>query len=164
MLLINTRLIKIASLFAIFTFASISKATEIKAENIDLMVFKTPSCGCCKTWITHLEENQFLIQAKDLPHLNDVKNHFQLKANQRSCHTAVSKHGFVFEGHVPAKFIKKFIKEQPASAKGLVVPAMPVGSPGMEVGDRFMPYNILLLLNDGSTQVYARMNKYEDQF
>ncbi len=82
----------------------------------------------------------------------------------RSCHTAVSEQGYIFEGHVPAKFIAQFLATPEQDALGLAVPAMPVGSPGMEMGDKFMPYQVLLLRDDGSHTVYAHINRYEEQF
>ena len=72
--------------------------------------------------------------------------------------------GFAFEGHIPAKFIQQFLSEEHPNAIGLSVPAMPVGSPGMEVGDRFMPYNVLILFKDGTSKVYAKVKTYEEQF
>jgi len=89
---------------------------------------------------------------------------YGIKPNYRSCHTAVTRNGFAFEGHVPAKFIKQFLAEKHNNAIGLSVPAMPVGSPGMEVGERFMPYNVLILFKDGTSEVYAEVKTYEEQF
>ena len=71
--------------------------------------------------------------------------------------TAVSSDGYVFEGHVPAHVIQRFLTDPPNNAIGLAVPGMPVGSPGMEVGDRFDPYDVLLLRTDGSSEVYIHM-------
>ena len=65
---------------------------------------------------------------------------------------------------VPAKFIQQFLSEEHPNAIGLSVPAMPVGSPGMEVGDRFMPYKVLILFKDGTSEVYAKVKTYEEQF
>ena len=81
----------------------------------------------------------------------------------RSCHTSVTDDGFVFEGHIPAKFIKKFLAEKPFGARGLAVPAMPTGTPGMEFGDLLQPYKIYLLKTDGSIEIYAEVNTAEDQ-
>jgi len=81
----------------------------------------------------------------------------------QSCHTAVSSHGYVFEGHVPARHIKAFLANPPADAIGLAVPGMPLGSPGMEVGSRFDPYEVLLLKKDGSSEVFARVDSPAQQ-
>ena len=65
---------------------------------------------------------------------------------------------------MPAKFIKQYLANVPEGSIGLSVPAMPVGTPGMEVGDRFMPYNILLLNADGTVTEYKQVMTYEEQF
>jgi hypothetical protein len=129
-----------------------------------LTVYKSPTCGCCHKWIEHIANNGMQIKAVDSDNLSNLKARFGIATHIQSCHTAVSNAGYVFEGHVPAKFIKKFLQSPPEDAKGLTVPAMPLGSPGMEVGDRFMPYQILLILNDGSTSEYVAVNAYEEQF
>ena len=71
------------------------------------------------------------------------------------CHTTVSSNGFIFEGHIHSKYIKQFLSETHENAIGLSVPGMPLGSPGMEYEDRFMPYEVLILYKDGSSNVYA---------
>ena len=72
---------------------------------------------------------------------------------------AVSSDGFIFEGHIPSKFIKQFLSEVHPEAIGLSVPGMPLGSPGMEVDDRFMPYDVLILFKDGTSKVYAEVRQ-----
>ncbi|HEY1059843.1 MAG TPA: DUF411 domain-containing protein [Limnobacter sp.] len=93
-----------------------------------------------------------------------LKNKLGIDSRYRSCHTAVSAEGYVFEGHVPAKYIRQFLKEKPQDAIGLVVPGMPAGSPGMEIGADFSPYQVLLLTRDGQSRVYATVQTYESQF
>jgi hypothetical protein len=129
-----------------------------------LTVYKSPTCGCCHKWIEHAVSSGFQAKAVDSNDLSSLKAKFGIAANMQSCHTAVSASGYVFEGHVPAKYIHQFLQSPPENARGLTVPAMPLGSPGMEVGDRFMPYQILLLLENGSTQTYAAISTYEEQF
>lgn len=142
---------------------NMSNATQ--ASQIEhLTVYKSPTCGCCKKWIDHLETSGFGTEIKHPSKLIGIKDQYQVPNYVRSCHTAVSEHGFVFEGHIPARFIDEFLINPPEGALGLAVPAMPVGSPGMEMGDRFMPYQILLLLKDGSTQVYASIDSAEQQY
>ncbi len=131
---------------------------------LELIVYKTPTCGCCKKWITHIEGEGLITHSQDLANIKRIKTQYGIKPNYRSCHTAVSRNGFAFEGHVPAKFIQQFLSENHPDAIGLSVPAMPVGSPGMEVGDRFMPYKVLMLFKDGTSKVYANVKIYEEQF
>ncbi len=82
-----------------------------------------------------------------------------IRPQYRSCHTAVSPEGYIFEGHVPSQFIAQFLSENHVDALGLSVPGMPIGSPGMEVGDRFMPYEVLILYRDGTSDVYAEVSQ-----
>lgn len=137
-------------------------------ESLTLMVLKTPTCGCCKKWISHLEEEDVVAQSKDYERLDGIKTQLGIGPRYRSCHTALSREGLFFEGHVPAKYIELFLRQvkegKHPNAIGLSVPAMPVGSPGMEMGDRFMPYQVLLLLKDGSHKVFARVSSYGEQF
>lgn len=120
-----------------------------------LTVYKSPTCGCCKAWIKHLEEAGFENTVHNMSNLSELKADKGIAPEYQSCHTAVSGEGYVFEGHVPARYIEQFLTNPPQDALGLAVPGMPVGSPGMEMGERFSPYQVLLLKRDGSTQVFA---------
>ena len=95
--------------------------------------------------------------------LNGLKQDHGIAPQLQSCHTAITEEGYVFEGHVPVKFVKQFLANPPAGAIGLTVPGMPLGTPGMEMGNRFTPYNVLLIKEDGSAEVYAEISKPEDQ-
>jgi len=143
-----------------------ANANEYKheLEQSELLVFKTLSCGCCKKWISHIKNEGIIAHSKDSQNIDTIKTQLDIKTNSRSCHTAVTSSGLAFEGHVPAKFIQQFLSEEHPNAIGLSVPAMPVGSPGMEVGDRFMPYNVLILFKDGTSKTYAKVKTYEEQF
>ncbi|MCQ3830853.1 DUF411 domain-containing protein [Microbulbifer elongatus] len=129
-----------------------------------LTTYKSATCGCCKLWVDHAKDQGFQVKALDVDDLNAVKNRFDIAPQLQSCHTSVSANDYVFEGHVPAKFIRQFLQKPPANARGLAVPAMPLGSPGMEVGDRFTPYDVVLLHKDGGHSVYARIENAEQQF
>ena len=124
-----------------------------------LVVHKTPACGCCKKWMKHLKENGFNLRPEDHQNLNSIKDIHNIKPEYRSCHTAVSKKGYIFEGHIPSKYIKQFLSEDHTNALGLSVPGMPLGSPGMEVDDIFTPYDVLILFEDGSSKVYAEIKQ-----
>ena len=128
-----------------------------------LQVFKSPSCGCCEGWIEHLDSAGLSTSAQHPADLAGVKTEHGIAPQYRSCHTAVSADGYVFEGHVPARYVQAFLAEPPTGAIGLAVPGMPVGSPGMEMGDDFMPYQVLLLKHDGDAEVYARVDSAADQ-
>jgi hypothetical protein len=138
-------------------------ATTAGASPVSLEVYKSPTCGCCGKWLGHVESQGFTTIARDTDELDAIKAKLGIGTAYRSCHTAISPEGFVFEGHVPAKFIRRFLDEKPAGAIGLAVPGMPAGSPGMEVGDRFMPYEVVLLKDDGTAERFAFVGSPADQ-
>ena len=146
--------IAIAALISSFNLESLT------TDNSELLlVHKTATCGCCKQWIKHLEKNGFSISTKDHQSLQDIKESYQIKSEYRSCHTGVSKDGYIFEGHIPSKYITQFLSEEHSNAIGLSVPGMPLGSPGMEFEGKFMPYDVLILFKDGTSKVYAEVRE-----
>ena len=144
------------SILIIFSSDLISKIMGI---NSAFLVHKTTTCGCCKEWVKHAKESEFRTYTQDHQTLEKIKNKYNIKPEYRSCHTTVSSDGYVFEGHIPSKFITKFLSESHPNAIGLSVPGMPLGSPGMEVGNRFMPYKILILYKDGTSEIYAEVKE-----
>ena len=106
-------------------------------------VFKDPSCTCCNGWIDHLKQRGFEVATTEMPNpqLREVKTRYEVPPDLQSCHTAVVD-GYVIEGHVPAADIQRLLKERP-KAIGLVVPGMPVGSPGME-GPKHESYSVFM--------------------
>ena len=148
-------------IFIIFSvsISSLEQGYSSSQNKFSLLVHKTPTCGCCKKWVKHLEANNFSTMIKDHQNLQKVKEQHSIKPKYQSCHTAVSQDGYVFEGHIPSKFIKQFLANPEADAIGLSVPGMPLGSPGMEVEGRFMPYDVLVLFQDGSSKVYAEVRE-----
>ncbi len=123
------------------------------ARAADIEVYKSPTCGCCKKWIDHLEQSGFRVKAHDVSDVVQYKIKYGLSPDLGSCHTALVE-GYVIEGHVPADDIKKLLMQKPKAA-GLAVPGMPVGSPGMEVGNRRDSYDVLLFSKDGSRKVFS---------
>jgi hypothetical protein len=117
------------------------------------MVYKSPTCGCCGKWVEHMREAGFKVETTDVEDVAAVKKKFGLPAGLGSCHTAIVD-GYVVEGHVPAEEVKRLLEERPEVA-GLAVPGMPIGSPGMEQGDRVDSYEILTFDSEGRTTVYA---------
>ena len=143
----------------------VQEAIEKYKTEIELTVYKSKNCGCCKKWIEHINESGIKTKAIDVADMGLIKAQYQIKPNMRSCHSAVSADGYVFEGHVPAKYIKQFLAEQhPQKTIGLTVPAMPVGTPGMEMGNRFHKYNIEVLTQDSQQHTYKHISKYAVQF
>lgn len=119
----------------------------------EFTVYKSPSCGCCSKWVDHLQANGHTVAAKNIENVDVIKKMSGVPERLQSCHTAMVD-GYVIEGHVSAKDIAQLLTERP-KAKGLAVPGMPAGSPGMEGGapDR---YDVMLFNVDGSADVYAQ--------
>jgi hypothetical protein len=119
-----------------------------------LQVWKDPSCGCCKDWVSYLQRDGFQVQLFETGN-TAVRKRLGLPDKYASCHTALIG-GYVVEGHVNAREIRRLLAEKP-KAIGLSVPGMPVGSPGMDgpvYGGRKDPYDVMLVLPDGSGRVY----------
>ena len=119
-----------------------------------LQVWKDPNCGCCKDWISYLQRDGFQVQVFETGN-TAVRKRLGLPEKFGSCHTALIS-GYVVEGHVNAREIRRLLAEKP-KAIGLAVPGMPVGSPGMdgpEYGGRKDPYDVVLVMPDGSARVY----------
>lgn len=119
---------------------------------LHMKVYKSEGCGCCEAWIDHLKENGFSIEARNVPSPGDYRETGGIPKDLGSCHTGVIQ-GYAIEGHVPAADIKRLLKDRPA-ARGLAVPAMPLGSPGME-GNRRDAYDVFLVQSNGVRSVYA---------
>lgn len=114
-------------------------------------VFKSATCGCCEEWVKHLKANGMSVKVSDVANPGDYRQKFGIAEDLGSCHTAkIGK--YAIEGHVPASDIKRLLASG-VKARGLAVPGMPAGSPGMETG-RTDPYDVLLIKPDGSTAVY----------
>jgi hypothetical protein len=120
-----------------------------------LVVHKSPSCGCCALWVDHMREAGFEVEVHNRDNLNPVKERLGVPYGHGSCHTA-EVGGYFIEGHVPAEDVKRLLAEKP-SAKGLVLPGMPLGSPGMEVPTgEVQPYVVNLVDHTGAVQPYAK--------
>ena len=132
-------------------------------KNVSATVYKDANCGCCKEWVGYAKDNGLSATAQDVADVSLFKDRYGVPQQMRSCHTTVTTDGFVFEGHVPAKHMAQFLENPPISAIGLAVPSMPVGSPGMEYQDKFMPYKVMQLNKDGTTEVYAAIDSPQQQ-
>lgn len=118
-------------------------------------VWKSPTCGCCKDWVAHLEAEGFRVKVIEVPNTAPFRAKAGIPEQYGSCHTA-KVDGYALEGHVPAREIRRLLGERP-KAVGLAVPGMPVGSPGMDgpvYQGRKDPYDVLLVASDGGTRVY----------
>ena len=131
------------------------KQTALKSTALNATVYHSPDCNCCGGWIDHLKTQGFQITDFSTPDIETVKQKYNVPDNLSSCHTAIV-NGYVIEGHVPADDIKRLLQEKPNVA-GLSVPQMPVGTPGMEMGDRKDPFSVFSFDHKDSVAVF---NKY----
>ncbi len=129
---------------------SLATAHVLAAEQV--VVYKSPACGCCGQWVEHLRKSGFEVRVSSTEAMSAVKARFGVPAEMHSCHTALVG-GYVIEGHVPASDIRRLLKDKPKVA-GLAAPGMPLGSPGME-GPKSEPYSVMSFTKDGAGAVYA---------
>ncbi|VAW90715.1 CopG protein [hydrothermal vent metagenome] len=135
-----------------FMAESIVFAKDIISKEIT--VYKNPECGCCKKWVSYLKENNYKVIEKDTHNVLAVKKRLGVPEKVAACHTAVID-GYVIEGHVTNRDIKRLLLFRP-EVKGIAVPGMPIGTPGMEQGNTKESYNVMSFDKDGNTKVYIK--------
>lgn len=132
-----------------------SSSTAATAASAHVVVHKSPTCGCCTKWVEHLRSNGFTVEVHDEADVASSKRRLGVPAPMASCHTA-EVGGYFVEGHVPAADIQRLLTQRPA-IRGLAVPGMPAGSPGMELPDgRVAPYTVHQVDGDGTVSDFAR--------
>ncbi|ELS02454.1 putative metal-binding protein [Xenococcus sp. PCC 7305] len=129
------------------------KANPNNVGNLNMTLYRSPSCSCCGAWIDHIKEHGFRI-TEDIKteSIAALKQKLNVPPKLASCHTAIID-GYIIEGHVPADDIKRFLRQKPQVA-GLAVPGMVIGTPGMEMGDRQQPFQVLAFNNKGEVEVF----------
>lgn len=156
---VNIKLLLICSFFSLGLMACSGNGnSQIAVDGANkptMHVYKSPTCGCCGDWVDHVEDGGFKTEITDTENMEAIKQKLGIRSEFQSCHTAVID-DYVFEGHIPADIIERFLQEKP-KALGLAVPGMPIGSPGMEMGDRVDDYDVLIIRKDGSSAVYAQI-------
>lgn len=135
--------------------ASAAATPGASADAPLVTVYKSPTCGCCGLWAQHMEREGFRVETVDTDRLAAVRDSLGVPGDLSACHTATVG-GYTVEGHVPAAEVRRLLAERPR-ARGLVVPGMPLGSPGMEQGDARQPYDVLLIDDAGEAAVYAHV-------
>jgi len=140
------RVLILVSMALSFSYAEIAK---------DMVVYKTPYCGCCTNWIAQMKDKGFNVKTIVKDNFDDLKRQKGIETKNFSCHTAMID-GYVIEGHVDYSAIKKLLTEKPTDVVGLTVPGMVIGSPGMEMGNKKMPYNVLAIKKSGKTVIYEK--------
>ena len=140
---------------SIATTTDVAEAALPAPTLASMVVHKSAYCGCCELWVEHMRDSGFAVEVRNVDNLNTIKEHVGVPLAKGSCHTAQVGNYFI-EGHVPPGDVKRLLAEHP-DAKGLVLPGMPKGSPGMEVPDGSMDvYTVELVANDGSTSAFAQ--------
>jgi len=119
----------------------------------DVVVYKSPTCGCCGKWIEHMEKAGFSVDVENRQDLRPIKAELGVPRRMQSCHTA-EVGGYLVEGHVPVDLVQRMLDEKP-DIKGLAVPGMPMGSPGME-GPSKDDYDVFAIDKNGRAKVFAR--------
>jgi hypothetical protein len=118
-------------------------------------MFRDPNCGCCKLWAEHVRsDSEIEVRETVTAEMAGIKHQNGVPQDLWGCHTMIVD-GYVIEGHVPAEQIERLLRERPEGVRGLAVPGMPVGSPGMEMGERKQPYQVIAFREDGSRFVFA---------
>ena len=136
-------------------WAALRAEPQSKDANRAVLVYKSPTCGCCTLWTEHLRANGFQVEAQNVSdaRLLALEQEAGIGDDLASCHTA-KVGGYVVEGHVPAADIQRLLKERPP-VTGIAVPGMPMGSPGMEQGGRTDSYNVIAFSKGGRRSVFA---------
>jgi hypothetical protein len=148
------RILSVACLaLAGLVVAAAVPSAESRVPAVSVVVYKDPNCGCCKSWVDHLRKHGFDVAIRDTNDVSGAKITGRVPEQLQTCHTAFV-NGYVVEGHVPAADIQKMLDEKPKIA-GIGVAGMPAGSPGMEVGNRHDPYDVVAFNRDGSMRVFA---------
>jgi hypothetical protein len=132
-------------------------ARQARASGPALHVLRSPGCGCCEGWANHLRAAGFAVEMRDTPDLDAARRAAGVPEDLAGCHTGLTADGrFVVEGHVPAFALRRFL-EAPGGWRGIAVPEMPVGSPGMEMpGVAPRPYTVFVFAADGRREPFVR--------
>ncbi len=149
-------LLSATALLGLVAFLAFGTNAGANASN-KLVVYKAASCGCCQGWVEHMEAAGFDVEVHNMDNVAPVKDEQGVYRELRSCHTALVG-GYVIEGHVPAEQITQLLAERP-EIRGLAVPGMPIGSPGMEQGDpaNYHDYDVVAFDTEKNFSVYARI-------
>jgi hypothetical protein len=133
--------------------ATLQPSSTAADKPIDIVVYRSPTCGCCGKWMEHLKENNFNVKEIRTGEVQEIKDKYGVTQEMASCHTAIVD-GYVIEGHVPANDIKTLLKTKP-KVVGITVPGMPTGTPGMEMGDEKEAYDVMSFDREKHYQIFT---------
>lgn len=143
---------KIPIVLSLFTAALCAPLAHAEDKAVEITVYRSPTCGCCGKWIEHMKQNNFIVKDNVIDDVAAIKDQYGVPKELASCHTAIVD-GYVVEGHVPAADVRKMLQDKPKII-GLSVPGMVTGSPGMEMGGRVDPYDVVGFDKDKHYQVF----------
>ncbi|MBD1873001.1 DUF411 domain-containing protein [Nodosilinea sp. FACHB-131] len=144
------RLIAVGMMVAIALLGPLTAQAQAATE---LTVYRSPTCNCCGHWVDHMQAAGFTVENVVTDDMDAIKDQYGVPEALASCHTALVE-GYVIEGHVPASDVQRLLSERPA-VLGIAAPGMPMGSPGMETGDRVDPYTVVSFSANGDTATFA---------
>ena len=137
--------------------AAPAMACSRPAKAVQVDVYKSPYCGCCGDWVDHVKASGIKTVVHEMEDVTPMARKLGVPDKLRSCHTAEID-GYFVEGHVPASDIRKLLRERP-TARGVAVPGMPLGSPGMEAGGQKTAFNTLIVDRNGAAKIFTRHNQ-----
>ena len=135
-----------------FTIGTIALAKDAHSKGI--VVYKNPECGCCNKWIKYLKKHNYYVTEKNTRNIYAEKERLGVPVKLAACHTAIID-GYVVEGHVTNRDIERLLLLRP-DIKGIAVPGMPIGTPGMERGNTKEPYNVLSFDKEGKVDIFVK--------
>ncbi|PZV03170.1 MAG: metal-binding protein [Leptolyngbya sp.] len=144
---------KLMAVGMVVAIALLGPSTAQAQAATALTVYRSPTCNCCGHWVDHMQAAGFAVEDVVTDDMEAIKTQYGVPEALASCHTALVE-GYVIEGHVPASDVRRLLSKRPA-VLGIAAPGMPVGSPGMETGDRVDPYTVVSFTANGETATFA---------
>jgi len=135
----------------IFVLVNVPNAYSEEGQK-NITVYKNPECTCCTKWVKYLKKKQYNVTEVITRNVLAEKERLGVPPKVAACHTAVID-GYVIEGHITDRDITRLLLFKP-DIKGIAVPGMPIGTPGMESGDYTIPYNVMSFDKDGNVEIY----------
>ena len=140
--------------FGYMTLSNNSNIVSIEGQH-KIVVYKSPTCGCCANYISYLKKEGYEVEVKNSDILLDqIKSENNIPGEVESCHTSLID-GYFVEGHIPLEAIEKLMTEEPDIA-GIAMPGMPSGSPGMP-GQKYGEFIIYAVNHDGTYNEFMRI-------
>lgn len=152
-MLITTLTAAVALVALIMWPGAPATSAPASADETDIVVYKAATCSCCGKWVAHLRDAGFEVSVVNVSNTKAIQDRVGVPRRLGSCHTALAGNYWV-EGHVPADLIQRLLAEKPDDVRGIAVPGMVIGSPGME-GPNPVEYDVVAYNSDGRTTVYA---------